>query len=68
VTEQQSDARKKWIARLARSDEANDARCANCNVSAPAGPCEIGYSPAGVLEGRWQCTACGNQWRTSAEA
>ena len=64
---QQRDARKKWTARLARSDRAADARCANCNAGAPAEPCESGHSAAGVLEHTWQCVVCGNRWRTSAE-
>jgi transposase-like protein len=68
VTQKQRAALKKWTARLARSDRADDARCANCNACAPDGPCETGYSAAGVLERRWKCTACGNQWSTSAGA
>jgi hypothetical protein len=67
VTAQQRAARKKWIARLARRDRADDAHCANCDAGAPTGPCETGYSAAGVLEHRWQCPACGNQWSTPAE-
>jgi transposase-like protein len=66
VTQQQRAAQRKWTVRLARSDGANDARCANCNACAPVGPCETGYSAAGVLERHWRCTACGNQWKTSA--
>ena len=68
MLKQRRDARKKWTARLARSDGENDARCAHCNASAPADPCESGYSAAGVLERTWQCVACGNRWSTSAEA
>jgi uncharacterized protein with PIN domain len=64
---QRRDARKKWTARLARSDRADDARCANCNASAPAEPCESDHSAAGLPEHTWQCVACGNRWRTSAE-
>jgi hypothetical protein len=67
VLKQQRDALKKWTARLARRDGANDARCANCDANAPAGPCESGYSAAGVLGHTWNCVACGNRWRTSAE-
>jgi len=67
VMKQQRDARKTWTARLARSDRANDARCANCNASVPVEPCESGYSAAGVLEHTWHCVACGNRWGTSVE-
>lgn len=68
MLKQQRDARKKWVARVARRDGANDARCANCNASAPAEPCESGYGPAGVLEHVWHCVACGNRWRTETNA
>jgi hypothetical protein len=68
VLKQRRDARKKWTVRLARSDRANNARCANCDAGAPPEPRESGYSTAGLLEHTWQCVACGNRWRTAAEA
>jgi hypothetical protein len=64
---QRRAARKTWTVRLARSDRAGDARCASCDAGAPAGPCESGYTAAGLLEHTWQCVACGNRWRTSAQ-
>jgi len=67
VLKRQRDARKKWTARLARSDGANDARCANCDAVVPAGPSESGYSAAGVQEHTWHCAACGYRWSTSGE-
>jgi hypothetical protein len=47
VPKRQRGARKKWTARVARSDGANEARCANCDACVPAGPSESGYSAAG---------------------
>ena len=67
MLKQQRDVRKKWTARLARSDGANDGRCANCDARVPAGPSEPGYSAAGAQEHTWHCAACGYQWNTSGE-
>ena len=67
MLKQQRDVQKKWTARLACSEGASDARCANCNAIVPAEPCESGYTAAGILEHIWHCVACGNQWSTSAE-
>jgi len=59
--------RKKWLLRIAERERTADVRCAECNDCAPPAPIASCVSDAGVIERRWRCTVCGNEWTTSNE-
>jgi hypothetical protein len=56
---------KKWMLRIADSEQRTDIRCALCNERAPPVAIASRFSEAGLLEHLWCCSACGNQWTTS---
>jgi len=58
---------KKWMLRIADSEQRADTRCALCNEPAPLVPIASPFSEAGLLEHLWCCSSCGNQWTTSDE-